>query len=71
MLRYRCPASFNTPEIAEFFMAYSLLESGILPAAGGWTDQSATFVAAVGVVNGERHGEIERQKAAQGGEAHK
>jgi hypothetical protein len=46
-------------------MAYSLIESGILPAAGGWADQSASFVAAVGVINAERNGEIERQKEAK------
>lgn len=43
---FRCPWALITPEHREAVVAITLMESGILPAAGAWMDQSATFVEA-------------------------
>ena len=51
---YRCPSAHNSPEIAEAVQSYHLLEPGVLPAAGGWVDQTEAFAAVVQILNAER-----------------
>jgi hypothetical protein len=53
-LVHRCPNSHATEEVADAFAAYHLLESGVLPSAGAWSDQTEHFVRAVAVINSER-----------------
>jgi len=55
----RCPASHNDADLALAFSFYARLESGLLPGAGGWLDQTASFVGFCRAVDAER-GAIER-----------
>lgn len=43
---FRCPWKLITREHREAVVAVTMIEHGILPAAGAWLDQSATFVEA-------------------------
>lgn len=71
----RCPSFYEEAWQEEFFEAYSFLESGILPDAGGFQDQTADFVQVVRAIRDQK-AECDRQeeegrkrlaKAAQGG----
>ncbi len=46
--------------LQEFVRAFNAYGNGILPEAGAWNDQPATFTQAVGVLGSEM-AEIERQ----------
>lgn len=51
-----CPRK-EAASVAEAFRGWRLLrDHGILPVAGGWLDQTAAFVAAVDVIDGELYG---------------
>ena len=50
---HRCMRSFYGQEHIDVIRGVSLLELGVLPAAGGWADQAATWVDAVGIVRRE------------------
>lgn len=50
---FRCMHTFFGPEHTDVVRSVAMLESGILPVAGGWTDQSATWVDAVELVRME------------------
>lgn len=70
-LIYRCPTSHVTPDVADAIAAYNMLESGILPVAGGWLDQSEDFAAACCILNAERsvidrENQQRREAAARG-----
>ncbi len=41
---HRCPFHYVQPIHWDLCRAADLLEDGVLPAAGGWADQAATFV---------------------------
>jgi hypothetical protein len=46
----RCPSAIATPEASRAVEAAQLVESGILPVAGGWRDQAALFTDAARIV---------------------
>ena len=50
---HRCIHTFFGSEHLDIVRGVSLLECGVLPCAGGWTDQAATWVDAVGIVRRE------------------
>jgi hypothetical protein len=50
---HRCPHSFYGREHMDVIRSVSFLECGVMPSAGGWADQSATWVDAVGIVRSE------------------
>ncbi len=49
----RCPATYLTPEILGVAKAHNHKQSGLLPVAGGWLDQSATLMTALLIVDQE------------------
>lgn len=51
---HRCPHSYVGAREHEICQAVVMMESGILPHPGGWTDQAATFVDAAMLVASER-----------------
>jgi hypothetical protein len=57
----RCPNSHASDDVAEALSGYHMLESGILPNAGGWSDQPELFARACDVINAERS-TIERER---------
>ena len=61
---YRCPVSLLTPLTVTMCELYGAYRNHFLPVAGGWLDQSAWFIAAIGVLNGEVT-EYETRKAKQ------
>jgi len=50
---HRCPNSQVKPEHLAMVSAVALVEQGVLPASGGWDDQSAAFVEAHPIVASE------------------
>lgn len=50
---HRCPNTFVRDEHREIVRSASFLEAGVLPAAGGWADQAATWIDAVCLVSAE------------------
>lgn len=60
---YRCPASFNDPAAALFFLAYAqFTEHGVMPESGSLMEQSASFVRLCREVDAER-AKLEREAA--------
>lgn len=49
----------------ELFESFELLEKGILPDAGGWTDQCPEFIDAVRAIKGQRDDCERETKAAE------
>lgn len=49
---HRCPNTYFGPEHADVVRSVALLEVGLLPVTGGWAEQAATWVDAIGVVRG-------------------
>lgn len=62
---HRCKHTFYSQEHLDVVRSVSMLECGVLPCAGGWTDQAATWVDAVGIVRSEID-EYRRKAAAKG-----
>lgn len=62
---YRCPFALIEPRHTEICQAVEFLEVGILPGAGGWADQPATFVDALILCQHERASYQEEQKPAK------
>lgn len=66
---FRCPNKIATPELRDVLQSASAVEHGILPDAGGWHDQAATWVQAYPIAMQEIghwmtvRREIERKKA--------
>lgn len=66
---HRCPNVIADERLREVLMAATMVENGVLPEAGGWRDQAASFVAVYPLAMSEvRHWqdvrmEQERQKA--------
>ena len=50
--------------------AYGHYKDGILPVSGGWLDQSAVFVRAVGVIRNAVAEHEDKRRLAQPGGAH-
>jgi hypothetical protein len=57
----RCPWATATPAMMEVCELHAMSESGILPVAGGWREQSKTFVDAFRIAGGVR-ATIERKR---------
>lgn len=60
---FRCPNKLVTQREIEAVVAVARIETGILPDAGGWTDQAHTFVSAYPLIAQEI--ERWREKAAE------
>lgn len=60
---HRCMHSMFGQQHLDIVRSVPFLECGVLPCAGGWTDQSATWVDAVGIVRSEI--DAYRRKAAK------
>lgn len=60
--QFRCPQSMAGPHERAVCASADLLEVGILPVAGGWEDQAATFCDAVRIALHERAGYRERRR---------
>jgi hypothetical protein len=52
----RCPMALVGPHELRAVQYASLIECGVLPDAGGWLDQAATFCDAAPVANSARRG---------------
>lgn len=61
---HRCPNTMFGPEHVDIVRGAGLLEVGVLPASGGWADQAATWIDAVGVVRASID-EIDRKRRAK------
>ena len=60
---FRCKRSYWSAECDAVVRSFGMLEKGILPVAGGWSDQSAQWVDAVAIV--EREVDDYRRKAME------
>jgi hypothetical protein len=49
---FRCPATFVNGPVSRILDLYPHYKNSILPKSGGLLDQSATFIEAVGVIDG-------------------
>ena len=49
----RCPGSIVTRQSYEYIAAYNWREKGFLPNPGGWMEQPAKFVEAMGIIERE------------------
>lgn len=63
----RCPTSHSDPDLSAAFFAYTLVESGVWPVAGGMLDQSASFLAFVREVSAERAAIDDERRKRDGG----
>ena len=61
---FRCPRMAAGECGVRLLRAYRDYERGYLPTPGGTLDQAACFMAAIGIIDGER-GSIEAKRAAQ------
>ena len=50
---YRCPNTLVKQQHLDVVQQVALMESGVLPDAGGWMEQAATFTAAYPIVQRE------------------
>lgn len=51
---HRCPHTYVDPQHWSIVRAVGMADRGLMPAAGGWADQSATFVDALNLVRAEQ-----------------
>lgn len=49
----RCPMKEVTSEGLEYLRAYKFYKNGVLPAQGGWLNQTNTFIQAVEIIDTE------------------
>lgn len=60
---HRCPRAISDPMARRVIGYVNMLEAGILPVAGGWEDQSASFAEAAAVAMAARADIEERTQA--------
>ena len=63
--RYRCPASESDQMGAIVVRTLANTQNGILPAAGGWANQSAKLMRLVDLASGEKGRIEEAQRSAK------
>ena len=49
----RCPAKMITRQSYEYILAHNMLQNGLLPNAGSYLEQSAKYLEAMSVIDGE------------------
>lgn len=67
-LMYRCPASFETPDVAEALTAWAWMKRGFLPADGGVNDQHPAFLWFVSALEGEIAAAEQEEEERRGGD---
>lgn len=49
----RCPRSYVTEDVEDWFIAYKMFKNGFLPNKGGWMQQSFKFIQIMSFIDSE------------------